>query len=305
MKTRLSTELCGMNLKNPTVLAAGILGVTGRLLIQAAESGAGAVTTKSIGIEPREGFENPTVARVECGLLNAMGLPNPGIEFFKSELEEVKRATQTPVIASIFGFSPEEFSNIAGIMEETGADAIELNVSCPHVEAVGREIGQNPELVSETVKRVKDEVDIGVLTKLSPNVTDIVEIAEAAERAGTDGIVAINTVRGMKIEIETGRPILSAEIGGLSGPAIRPIAVRAVYEIYEAVDIPVIGCGGIRGWEDAVEFLLAGATAIEVGTIIRDRGLQVFSEITDGIESYLIREGFNEVPDIVGRAHNK
>jgi len=304
MKPNLSVRIGGMELANPTVLAAGVLGVTGRLLISVARSGAGAVTTKSIGSEPRDGFENPTVVRVQCGLLNAMGLPNPGMEAFKRELEEVKRNTEVPVIASVFGFSPDEYATVAATMEDAGADAVELNISCPHVEAVGREIGQNPDLVAKTVERVKDEVDLQVFTKLSPNVTDIVEIARVAERAGTDAIVAINTVRGMKIDIETGRPVLSARIGGLSGPAVRPIAIRSVYEISRGVEVPVIGCGGVQSWEDAVEFLLAGANAVEIGTAIMDKGIQVFKNIVVGIESYLERKGCSEVSEIVGRSHS-
>ncbi len=303
MKPSLSVKIGRMELRNPTILAAGVLGVTGRLLMSVAMSGAGAVTTKSIGPDPRDGYENPTVVRVQCGLLNAMGLPNPGIKAFRKELEDVKKTVNVPVIASIFGFSPDDFGVVAAVMRDAGADAIELNVSCPHVEAVGRQIGQNPDLVSKTVKKVKDKVDLEVFTKLSPNVTDIVEIARAAERAGTDAIVAINTVRGMKIDIKTGRPILSARIGGLSGPAIRPIAVRSVYEISKAVRVPVIGCGGIQCWEDAVEFLLAGASAVEIGTAIMDEGLEVFSNVVAGIESYLAQKGSSEVSDIVGRSH--
>ena len=303
MKPSLSVKIGRFECANPTILAAGILGVTGRLLIAVAEAGAGAVTTKSIGPEPREGFENPTVVRVNHGLLNAMGLANPGMEAFKRELEEVKRNTRVPVIASIFGFSSDDFATVAAEMEEAGADAIELNISCPHVEAVGREIGEKPDLVTKTVKTVKGEVDLEVFTKVSPNVTDVVEIARAAESAGTDAIIAINTVRGMKIDVETGRPILSAGIGGLSGPAIRPIAVRSVYEISKAVKIPVIGCGGIERWEDAVEFILAGASAVEIGTAIMDRELQVFKEVVAGIESYLTEKGCSEVSEIVGRSH--
>ncbi len=303
MKPSLSTRIGRMELHNPTVLAAGILGITGRLLASAAEAGAGAVTTKSIGPEPRDGYTNPTVVRVQLGLLNAMGLPNPGVKAFRKELERVKKKTGVPVIASIFGFSPDDFANVASKMEEAGADAIELNVSCPHVHAVGRQIGQNPDLVAQTIKNVKDQVDLDVLTKLSPNVTDIVEIARTAEKAGTDAIVAINTVRGMKIDIETSRPILSAGIGGLSGPAIKPIAIRSVYEISKAVQVPVLGCGGIQGWEDAVEFILAGASAVEIGTAIMDKGLQVFGEVTTGIESYLVQKGCSEVSEIVGRSN--
>jgi dihydroorotate dehydrogenase (NAD+) catalytic subunit len=303
MKPNLSVRIGEFECANPTILAAGILGLTGRLLIAVAQAGAGAVTTKSIGLKPREGYENPIAVRIDHGLLNAMGLPNPGMEAFNKELEEVKRSTSIPVIASVFGYSPDEYAIVAAEMVKAGADAIELNVSCPHVEAVGREIGQKPDLVAKTVKTVKDEVDCEVFTKISPNVTDLVEIAKAAERAGTDAVIAINTVRGMKIDVETGRPILSAGIGGLSGPSIRPIAVRSVYEISKAVQIPVIGCGGVECWEDAVEFMLAGASAVEIGTAIMDQGLRVFREVVRGIESYLTGKGYSDVSEIIGRSH--
>jgi len=302
MSNRLATEIAGLRLANPTMLAAGILGLTGSSLRRVVEAGAGAVVTKSVGLKPREGYPNPTVVQVECGLLNAMGLPNPGIHYFSEEIREAKEGG-IPIIVSVYGFSPEEFAEVAGIAAEAGADALELNVSCPHVEKTGTEIGQNPQLVAEVVETVKKRADKPVFVKLTPHVTDITEVAKAAVEAGADAITAINTVRAMAINIETTWPILANKIGGLSGPAIKPIALRCVYEIFQEVDVPVIGCGGITTWRDAVEFMLAGASAVQIGTAIALKGLGVFQSITRGIDAYLRRRDFRSVTEIVGLSH--
>jgi dihydroorotate dehydrogenase (NAD+) catalytic subunit len=286
------------------MLAAGILGMTGASLKEAINCGAGAVVTKSVGLKPREGYPNPTVAQVACGLLNAMGLPNPGIDEFKEEIKEVKQSeTGVPLIVSIYGFSTSEFVKVGKIATETGADALELNVSCPHVEETGAEIGRNPDLIAEVVREVKRGVKKPVFVKLTPNVADIVRVARAAVEAGADALTAINTVRATAIDVETTRPILANKIGGLSGPAIKPIAVRCVYEIYREVDVPIVGCGGVTNWRDAVEFMLAGASAVQIGTAIATRGLGVFKSITRGISIYLKRKGSRSVKDIVGLSH--
>ena len=302
MSRRLATEIAGLKLANPTMLAAGILGLTGSSLRSVVEAGAGAVVTKSLGLKPREGYPNPTVVQVDCGLLNAMGLPNPGVRHFGEEIREVKE-TEVPVIVSIYGFSSEEFAKAAGVAADAGADALELNVSCPHVEETGAEIGSNPELVREVVRKVKNKVDTPVFVKLTPNVANLVEVAKAAVETGADAITAINTVRAMAIEIETTRNLLANKIGGLSGPAIKPIAVRCVYEIYREVDVPVIGCGGITNWRDAVEFILAGASAVQIGTAIAFKGLRVFKSVTRGIDAYIKKKDFGSVKDVVGLSH--
>jgi len=303
MSRRLATEIAGLKLANPTMLAAGILGLTGSSLRSVVEAGAGAVVTKSLGLKQREGYPNPTVVQVDCGLLNAMGLPNPGVRHFGEEIKEVKE-TGVPVIVSIYAFSSEEFAKAAEVAVGVGADALELNVSCPHVEKTGAEIGSDPELVTKVVRKVKNKVDKPVFVKLTPNVANIVEVAKSAVEAGVDAITAINTVRAMTIEIETTRPLLANKIGGLSGPAIKPIAVRCVYEIYREVDVPVIGCGGITDWRDAVEFMLAGASAVQIGTAIAFKGLGVFKSVTRGIDAYVGKKGFGSVKDIVGLAQN-
>jgi len=302
MENRLATEIAGLKLANPTMLASGILGYTGLSLKSVIEAGAGAVVTKSMGLEPRTGYPNPTVVQTDCGLLNAMGLPNPGISHFKEEMNELK-STGVPTILSIYGFSSEEFVKVAETAVKMGADAIELNVSCPHVKKAGAEIGCDPLLLTEIVKEVKKRVNIPVIVKLTPNVANIGEIAKAAEEAGADAITAINTVKAMNIEIETCRPLLANKFGGLSGPAIKPIAVRCVYDVYRSVDVPIIGCGGISSWQDAVEFMLAGASAVQIGTAIAYKGPEIFRQVTSGIESYLERKGFKSVKELVGLAH--
>jgi dihydroorotate dehydrogenase (NAD+) catalytic subunit len=304
MINRLAIEIAGLKLRNPTILAAGILGLSGAMLRQVIDNGAGAVVTKSVGLKPRQGYPNPAVVQVSCGLLNALGLPNPGVRNFVEEIREVKRdGANVPIIVSVYGFSPEEFAEVAHVAAKAGADALELNVSCPHVKKTGSEIGQSPRLVAEVVEKVKAVVKKPVILKLTPNVTDIAEVAKAGVEAGVDAITAINTVRAMKIDVETTQPVLANKIGGLSGSAIKPVAVRCVYEIYEAVDVPVIGCGGITTWQDAVEFMLAGASAVQIGTGIASKNLSIFKSVTRGIDSYLSRKDFGSVKDIVGLSH--
>ncbi len=304
MRDRLAVEIAGLKLSNPTMLAAGILGMTSASLKEAINCGAGAVVTKSIGLKPREGYPNPAVAQVDCGLLNAMGLPNSGVDEFKEEIKEVKQSeTRAPLIVSIYGFSTSEFVEVVKVAVEAGADALELNVSCPHVRETGAEIGRSPGLVAEVVREVKKNVKKPVFVKLTPNVADIVGVAKAAVEAGADALTAINTVRAMAIDVETTRPILANKIGGLSGPAIKPIAVRCVYEIYREVDVPIVGCGGVTTWRDAVELMLAGASAVQIGTAIATRGLGVFKSVTRGIDVYLKRKGFRSVKEIVGLSH--
>ena len=303
MKNGLTVSLAGLKLANPTMLASGILGYSAETLESVAASGAGAVVSKSVGLKPRVGYANPTVVQANCGLVNAMGLPNPGIEEFAKEIRQMKKVLNVPLIVSVYGFSEEEYAAVSKKAADAGADALELNVSCPHVKETGSEMGQDLVVVSKVVSKVKATVNKPVFVKLSPNVTSITEIAEAAVKAGADAITAINTVKAMAIDTETAIPILSNKIGGLSGPAMKPIAIRCVYEIYEHVKVPIIGCGGIVNWRDAVEFLLAGASAVQIGTAVAQKGPNVFRAVTRGINVYLKRKGFRSVDEIVGLSH--
>ncbi len=300
----LAVNFAGITLSNPTALASGILGYSGDSLQVIAENGAGAVVTKSIGISPRMGYPNPTVVQADSGLINAMGLPNPGINEYAEELIYAKSLLQVPLIVSVFGYTAEEYALVAKKAVEAGADAIELNVSCPHVKYTGSEIGANPKLLTDVICKVKAEVTKPVIVKLSPNVTDIIEIAKAAVKAGADALTVINTVRAMAIDVETQAPILNNIRGGLSGPAIKPIALRCVFDIYEALpQTPIMGCGGITDWTDATEFLLAGASAIQIGTAIANEQPAVFHAVNKGIANYLKKKKYGSVKEIVGLSH--
>jgi dihydroorotate dehydrogenase (NAD+) catalytic subunit len=301
----LSISFAGLTLANPTILASGILGYSSESLNRVAKGGAGAVVTKSIGVEPRVGYSNPTVVQAEAGLINAMGLPNPGIAVYSEEIKFSKTILRVPVIVSVFGYSPEEYAAVAKGAVEAGADAVELNVSCPHVKQTGAEIGQNPKLLAEVVQMVKAAINKPLIVKLSPNVTDITVLAHAAVEAGADALTAVNTLKAMAVDSETMLPILANVKGGLSGPAVKPVALRCVFDIHEAFeDVPIIGCGGISDWRDAVEFFLAGASAVQIGTAVAT-DIEVFKTINKGVETYLRRKQIGSVKEIVGLAHHK
>ena len=302
--TPLSTYIAGLQLDNPTILASGVLGYSAESLNRVVKGGAGAVVTKSIGLEPRVGYPNPTVVQAEAGLINAMGLPNPGINVYAQEIKYCKTILHIPLIVSVFGYTADEYVAVAKKAVDAGADALELNVSCPHVQFTGAEIGQNPKLLAEVVEKVKASVGKPILVKLSPNVADIAATARVAVEAGADALTSANTLKAMAIDSETMRPILSNLKGGLSGPAIKPVALRCVYDIREELpDVPIIGCGGITDWRDAVEFMLAGASAVQVGTAIGLENTEVFQAITKGVEVYLRKKHYGSVKEIVNLAH--
>jgi len=263
---------------NHLILAAGILGTTGCSLARVLDTGAGAVVTKSIGPYPHEGHPGPCFCEVPGGIINAMGLPNPSREFIP-ELEVLR---DRPVIASVFGGNPTEFREVASWF--TGrVSAVELNLSCPHAEGYGAAIGSDPAMVEACTRAVKS-LGMPVWVKLTPNVTDITACGRAAERGGADAIVAINTVKAMRISTDLKRPVLGNRFGGLSGPAIFPVAVRCVYELYDACRIPVIGCGGITTARDVVEMMMAGASAVQIGSaVIGDS--EIFGTIRDTLYS--------------------
>ncbi|MFX0138378.1 MAG: dihydroorotate dehydrogenase, partial [Candidatus Hodarchaeota archaeon] len=264
------------------------------------DAGAGAVTTKSIGPEPRKGYKNPSIFEIYPGtFINSVGLGNPGINEFISEIREIKKHNIT-LIVSIFGNTNEVYLDVATKAENAGADAIEINISCPHAEVSC--IGVNRDLTFEIVKFLKEKLTVPLFVKLNPNVTNIGEIALAAEKGGADGVVAINTLSALKIDVNTKRPILSHGSGGLSGKAIQPIAVKKVYDLYKILEIPIIGCGGIDSWQDVVEFFLAGASAVEIGTALY-KGAEVISIIYQGVIKYLRENEYKSINDIKGLAH--
>ena len=297
-------NITGLCLKNPTILAAGIMGTTGASLIRVAREGAGAVVTKSIGPQPKDGHSNPSMVKLDQSYLNAMGLPNPSYVAFMPELEKAKNKAGVPVIASIFGGNADEFCKVAEGMIAGKPDAFELNVSCPHAMGYGASVGTDPAMVKAVTAAVSEIYDVPVWVKLTPNVTDIVAIGKAAQEGGADAVVAINTVRGMVIDIHSGYPVLGNRFGGLSGEAVRPIAVKCVYDLYSNLEIPVIGVGGISTWQHAVEMIMAGASAVQIGSAVHD-GLNVFSDITKGIDRFLQEYGYTKTEDITGIAHER
>ncbi len=300
----ISVAISSLKLENPTLLASGILGISPKTFMRIKKSGAGGIVTKSIGLEPNDGYSAPTLVEVEGGYLNAMGLPNPGCEAFSEELREADWLDM-PIIVSVFGSSPEELAKIVDSFEDTPCQAYELNLSCPHVSNVGVEVGSDPRSVYELTSAIKQKSKKPLFVKVTPMVPDVIEIAKAAEEAGADGITAVNTMKGMAIDLKIGRPILHNRVGGLSGPALKPVAIRCVYELYKSLNIPIIGCGGVTTWEDAIEFFMVGATAVQVGTAIASRDLILFQEIVDGIIKYLEEKGHDDLKGIIGIAHKR
>jgi dihydroorotate dehydrogenase (NAD+) catalytic subunit len=298
----LSTSIGTIKLKNPTILASGIMDEDAGSMNRILDNHVGAVVTKSIGLYPREGHPNPTCIELEHGLLNAMGLPNPGINEFTKEIDDLNKNNHI-IIGSIFGSNSDEFISLAQKMEESGVNAVELNLSCPHAQGYGLEIGQQPSLIKEITVAVKQQISIPVFVKLSSNVNDITKCAIAAEEGKADAIVAINTVKAMKIDINARIPVLGNKVGGYSGKAIKPIGVRCVYDIYKSISIPIIGCGGITTGEDAIEYVMAGATAIEIGSAIYYRDVDVFNKICNEMKQWMKNEKISSLSELIGVAH--
>ena len=301
----LSVECAGLSLRNPFLLASGIWGESGDSLAGAWAAGAGGVITKSIGSVPRPGYPNPTIETYErWGLLNAMGLPNPGIDEYPREVE-VARAAGATIVGSVFAGDAPEFARLAARMAATGVAAIELNLSCPHAEGFGTEVGSDPEEVERIVRAVVQAVRVPVIAKITPNTSDPAALAAAAEHGGAAAISAINTLRALAVDVRLRRPVLSHGLGGLSGSAIKPVGLACVWQIYEAISIPVIGVGGIMGGEDALEYVMAGARALEVGTAVAFEGVRVFGKLTRELSALLDELGYARLADAVGAAHRK
>ena len=297
----LRTDVGPLGLDNPLMIASGIMDETCGSILRMFKAGAGAVVTKSIGSDNNPGHGNPSFIELDTGYVNAMGLPNPGIDSFVDEMRDAVR--EGTVIGSIYAKSPDEFAVLAGRMEDAGASAVELNLSCPHAKGYGMEMGTDPDIVFSIVSAVKSTVGIPVFSKLTPNTHRLVEIGASVERAEGDAIVAINTLKAMVISPEAGRPVLSNRFGGLSGPAVRPVGVRAIYDLHASVDIPLIGVGGIGTWRDAAEYIMAGASAFQVGSAVGTHGIGVIREINNGLGTFMERYGYGSIKDMVGAAH--
>jgi len=300
VKPSLSTSIGTLTLERPTILASGILGISLDIFERLYRSGAGAVVTKSLSKEPWEGYVNPTIFSVKGGgWLNAVGLANPGATEFSNM---ISKSHEVPIIVSLVGSTEDDFDFMIKQFENCKISAYELNLSCPHVAKVGLEVGDDVELVKKIVKKVKSNTNVPVIAKVGLGTTNYLDTVGAACEAGADGITAINTIRAMAIDVETQKPILSNKIGGLSGTPIKPIAVRCVYEISSKFDVPIIGCGGISTWQDAVEFILAGASAVQFGSVLGEHWTEVFAEINNGIKNYMDKNGYSKMSEMIGNA---
>lgn len=308
----LPVEFCGVRLPNPTVLASGLLGLSAEVFGRLARAGVGAITTKSCSLQPRPGWHNPVIVDWGQGLINAVGLSNPGVEVM---VDEIRRAREhlapygVPIIASIFANSIYDFGVVARYISEARPDLLEVNISCPNLDSRYEEMfAANAHVSGQVTRRVKDSTDIPVIVKLSPNVTNLTEIALRVAESGADAISAVNSLGpGLVLDVDTARPVLAHGAGGVSGPAIRPIAVRCVRDICQALRregfaIPVLGMGGVTTGRDVVEMLLVGAQAVGIGSAIQYRGLDVFAKCCEEVKEYMARHGYRTLDDFRGKA---
>jgi dihydroorotate dehydrogenase (NAD+) catalytic subunit len=299
--SKLNLDIAGISLRNPGILASGFLGISQAIFERIYGEGAGAVVSKSISRYPMEGYTNPTVVVLENkSYINAVGLSNPGCESF---YEEVRTNDKVPLIVSLVGSDPSDFEVMTRKLDRSKIIGFEINLSCPHVQKLGMEVGDDPQMVKTIVQTTKSNTTKPVFVKVGVGSTNIIDISQAAIDAGADGITAINTIRAMKISIDNFNPILSNKVGGLSGTSIKPIAIRCVYELSKKFNVPIIGCGGVSNWADAVEFMIAGAASFQVGTAIGFDGVSIFNSINMGIVKYLERKGYQSVMELIGRSH--
>lgn len=299
----LSVTFCGVEFKNPLVLASGVLGITASSFHNVIKNGAGGVTTKSLWLTEHRGHPNPVMIANEHYMLNAVGVPDAGIEKAKQELGEYNLRKRAPIIANIIAGRKADYGEIAEEIAKLHPDIIEVNISCPNVEdEFGKPFACSRDDASEVTREVKRRAGgIPVIVKLSPNVTDIVSIAKSVAAAGADGFCCINTLGpGLAINLETAQPILANRVGGISGPAIKPLAVRIVYNIAKATKLPIIGTGGVTTGEDALEMMMAGATLVGVGTAVYYRGVQGFGEMTREMDTWLKSQKISKLRSIIG-----
>jgi len=297
----LSVDIAGIHLQNPVIAASGTFGFGLEFADFVKLDQVGAVCVKGLSLRPSSGNSGRRTVETPSGLLNAIGLENPGSEYFLEHILPKLREQKVPVIANIYGHSVQEYADVARVLDVEGICAVEINISCPNVKQGGLAFGTDPSCAAEVVRAVKKNTHKPVITKLSPNVTDIVCLAKAVENAGSDALSLINTLLGMKIDVETQRPVLGNIQGGLSGPAVRPVAVRMVYQTSQQVHIPIIGMGGITNVDDALEFMLAGASAVAVGTANLYQP-DTLATLVKGLRTYCVSHHLPRLQDIVGRA---
>jgi dihydroorotate dehydrogenase (NAD+) catalytic subunit len=297
-----SVNLCGVTLKNPVMTASGTFGSGAEFSEFVDLNRLGAVVTKGVANVPWPGNPTPRVAEVYGGMLNAVGLQNPGIELFCKRDIPFLRQYDTKIIVNVCGHSTQDYCEVVERLAEEPVDLLEINISCPNVKEGGIAFGQNANAVEAITKEVKKVAKQPVIMKLSPNVTDITEMARAAEAGGADALSLINTITGMKIDIDRRRFVLANKTGGMSGPAIHPVAVRMVYQTAQAVSIPIIGMGGIASAEDAIEMILAGATAVSIGTA-NFNDPKVSEKVAFGIEDYMKKYNVADIRELIGAVH--
>lgn len=294
-----AVNIAGVEMKNPVTTASGTFG-SGKEFAEFVDLNLlGAVTVKGVADQPWKGNNTPRIAETYGGMLNSVGLQNPGAEYFIENDIPFLRQFDTKIIVNLCGHSIEEYCAVAERMSEADVDLFELNISCPNVSAGGITFGTEPKMAEKVVSEVKKYAKNPLIVKLTPNVTDITEIARAAEAGGADGLSLINTLLGMRIDINKRKPILANKVGGFSGPAIKPVAVRMVYQVAKSTNLPIIGMGGISTWEDAIEFIMAGATGVAVGTANFTNPFATV-EIVKGIEEYMHTNGINNLAEIRG-----
>lgn len=302
-KIDLTAKLGSLSLRNPVITSSGTYGFGEEYAPYCPPSQLGGITVKGITPLPRLGNPVPRLAETPAGLLNSVGLENPGIEEFIRTYLPRLTLLDTAVIVNISGFSINDYAFLASsLSSEPKVAALEVNISCPNIKHGGMAFGTDPGSAREVIAAVREKTELPVIAKLSPNVTSIVDMAKAVQQGGADIISLINTLLGMSIDIHSQKPVLANKMGGLSGPAIRPVAVRMVYQVCEAVSLPVIGMGGISTWEDAVEFMLAGAGAVSIGTANFIDPLTPINVLA-GLEDYCRRKGYSSISEIVGLAH--
>jgi len=305
-KDALSVTFCGVTFSNPIVLPSGIAQQIPKDHEVMIKAGVGGITTKSLTPKPREGNPIPRVVKYEHGFLNSVGLKGPGMVKGKELIADFLKTSPVPVIVSVFATSIKDFEKFAREFAPLNPPLFELNLSCPNVEDdMGKALGVGCASASAAVKAVKKIMPkTPVLAKLTPNVPNIADVAKGCEQAGADGIVAVNTYSpGMLIDIRTKKPMLGAKSGGLSGPAVFPLALNAIYNIYDAVKIPIIGMGGVTTWQDTVQMMMAGASLVGVGSAIYFKGFGVFDEIKTGLREYMAKDNIKDLKEIVGAAH--
>ncbi len=298
-KPQMRVDIGGIEIKNPVMTASGTFGYASEFEELIDLNRLGAIVVKGLSLEPSRGNPPPRIVETPCGMLNAIGLENVGLAAFMKEKLPFLRRLDTPIFVNVYGKSTKEYAELAARLEDIdGVSGIEVNISCPNVKSGGMAFGAYPESAAEVVRAIRKQTTKPMMVKLSPNVTDITEIAKSVEGEGADSISLINTITGMAIDIETRRPKIANITGGLSGPAIKPVALRMVWQVVQTVNIPVVGIGGIMTAKDALEFLIAGAVAVQIGTA-NFINPHATTDIIDGIETFLMERNISDIADII------